>query len=61
VLLELYTLQQFTISTVHKYIIFELEIMSRLEMSKLKMSTVEMFRLEKFGLGMSRLDWKCPQ
>ena len=44
-LLELYTLQQFTISIVHKYIMFRLQIMFRLEIFSLEMFRLEMSRV----------------
>ena len=66
VLLELYTLHQFTSSIVDKYIMFRLEIV---QIGNVQVGNVhirlEKFRLEMFGLEMfilkTRLDWRCQK
>ena len=46
----------FHFSVVHKYIMFRLEVMSRLEKSRLEIFRLEISRLEMFRLEMSRLE-----
>ena len=46
----------FHFSVVHKYIMFRLEVMSRLEKSRLEIFRLEISRLGMFRLEMSRLE-----